>query len=291
MSMCSPRVPDLMGSFCMSGTGCDVRSQLLYVPVLVQLNMVHPSRLSCVVLQAVRETSKNFLPFGVYHFIHGSQIRTPHPPGCSATGSAASYAEYAEQVCHHLDARNLPKIAWLTGFRTGGLMDHKVKCNGSAHAMALLPQQRHGQQPTHNSCIGMHSKLLWNVTELQTDRSCCLQMVAYQQRIRHHMDHLAMAHPSNHFTETIQPERENQDPAKLFDILEDAERGTPLQATVLDGVAQQLGAASKSAMAEWAPQIGSAAMAAASSHGSAAMAAASSRWASYWQKPASSSST
>ena len=77
-------------------------------------------------LQAVRETSKNFLPFGVYHFIHGSQIRTPHSPGCSATGSAASHAEYAEQVCHHLDARNLPKIAWLTGFRTGGLMDHKV---------------------------------------------------------------------------------------------------------------------------------------------------------------------
>lgn len=100
------------------------------------------------------------------------------------------------------------------------------------------------------------------------------------------MDHLAMAHPSNHFTQTLQPECENHDPAKLFNILEDAERGMPLQATVLDGVAQQLGAAGKSAMAEWAPQIGSAAMAAASSHGSTAMAAARSRWASYWQTPA-----
>ena len=116
-------------------------------------------------------------------------------------------------------------------------------------------------------------------------------MVAYQQRIRHHMDHLAMAHPSNHFTQTLQPECENQDPAKLFNILDDAERGMPLPATVLDGVAQQLGAAGKSAMAEWAPQIGSAAMAAASSHGSAAVTAASSRWASYWHKPAASSST
>ena len=122
-------------------------------------------------------------------------------------------------------------------------------------------------------------------------RVCCLQMVAYQQRIRHHMDHLAMAHHSNHFTETLQPECETQDPAHLFDILEDAERGTPLQATVLDGVAQQLGAAGKLAMAEWGPQIGNAAMATASSHGSAAIAAASSRWASYWHKAAVSNST
>lgn len=116
------------------------------------------------------------------------------------------------------------------------------------------------------------------------------------------MDHVAMAHPSNHFTETVQPECENQDPAHLFDILEDAERGTPLPATVLDGVAQQLGAAGKSAMAEWGPQIGnavmatasshgSAALATASSHGSAAMAAASSRWASYWHKSADSNLT
>lgn len=100
-----------------------------------------------------------------------------------------------------------------------------------------------------------------------------------------------MAHPKNHFTETLQPECENQDSAKLFNILDDAERGLPLQATVLDGVAQQLGAAGKSAMAEWAPQIGSAAMAAASTHGSAAITAASRRWASYWHKPAASSST
>lgn len=97
-------------------------------------------------VQAVRETSKNFLPFGVYHFIHGSQIRTPHPPGCSAT----SHAEYAEQVCHHLDARNLPKIAWLTGFRTGGLMDHKVKCHClNCSAMLILLKIT---QLAHTSC-------------------------------------------------------------------------------------------------------------------------------------------
>lgn len=73
-------------------------------------------------LQAVRETSQHFLPFGIYHFIHGTQIRTPHPPGSSAT----SHAEYAEHVCQHLQARHLLKIAYLTGFQTGGLMDHKV---------------------------------------------------------------------------------------------------------------------------------------------------------------------
>lgn len=84
-----------------------------------------------------------------------------------------------------------------------------------------------------------------------------------------------MAHPSNHFTQTLQPENENQDPAKLFDILEGAEQVAPLQAAVLDGVAQQLGAAGKSAVAEWAPQL---------TH--AAIGCASSRWASYWQKPA-----
>ena len=77
-------------------------------------------------LQAVRETSQHFLPFGVYHFIHGAQIRTPDAQGSSTDGNAASRAEYAERVCHHLDAKHLPKIAWLTGFKTGGLMDHKV---------------------------------------------------------------------------------------------------------------------------------------------------------------------
>ena len=79
-----------------------------------------------MLLQAVRETSQNFLPFGMYHFIHGTQIRTPDTQETSTAGSAASHAEYAERVCHHLDAKHLPKIAWLTGFKTGGLMDHKV---------------------------------------------------------------------------------------------------------------------------------------------------------------------
>lgn len=77
-------------------------------------------------VQAMRQTSQHFLPFGVYHFIHGTQIRTPDAQGSDTAGSAASHAEYAERVCHHLDAKHLPKIAWLTGFRTGGLMDHKV---------------------------------------------------------------------------------------------------------------------------------------------------------------------
>ena len=75
----------------------------------------------------MRETSQHYLPFGVYHFIHGAQIRTPDPPGSSTAGSVKNHTEYAERVCHHLDARHLPKIAWLTGGRTGGLMDHKVR--------------------------------------------------------------------------------------------------------------------------------------------------------------------
>ena len=98
-------------------------------------------------------------------------------------------------------------------------------------------------------------------------------MIAYQQRIRNHMDQLAMAHPSNHFTETLQSESENSDPVKLFDIIGDAERGKPVYAAVLDSVAQQLGGAGKSAMAEWAPQIGN-----------AAWAAANSQWSRYWHK-------
>ena len=74
----------------------------------------------------MRETSQRYLPFGIYHFIHGAQIRTPDPPPSEQAGSASRHAEYAECVRHHLDARHLPKIAWLTGGRTGGLMDHKV---------------------------------------------------------------------------------------------------------------------------------------------------------------------
>lgn len=77
-------------------------------------------------MQAMRETSQHYLPFGQYHFIHGAQIRTPDPSGSDEAGSPSSHAEYAERVRHQLDARHLPKIAWLTGGRTGGLMDHKV---------------------------------------------------------------------------------------------------------------------------------------------------------------------
>ena len=74
----------------------------------------------------MRETSQHYMPFGQYHFIHGAQIRTPDPSGSDEAGSPSSHAEYAERVRHQLDARHLPKIAWLTGGRTGGLMDHKV---------------------------------------------------------------------------------------------------------------------------------------------------------------------
>ena len=95
-------------------SGTPIAHQL---PVLI----IGPLLKGCV-LQAVRETSQHFLPFGVYHFIHGTQIRTPHPP----KSSAASHSDYAKHVCQHLDARHLLKIAYLTGFQTGGLMDHKV---------------------------------------------------------------------------------------------------------------------------------------------------------------------
>lgn len=105
-------------------------------------------------------------------------------------------------------------------------------------------------------------------------------MVAYQQRIRHHMDQLAMAHPSNRFTETIPPECVNDDPARLFTMPEEAEQSPSLQAAVLDAVAQQLGSVGKSALADLAPQIGN-----------AAIAAASSRWASCWHKPEASTAT
>ncbi len=93
------------------------------------------------------------------------------------------------------------------------------------------------------------------------------------------MDQLAMDHPKNHFSQTLQPEAEDQDPSKLFDIAGDAQQAAPIHTALLDGVAHQVGTAGKAAMSEWAPQIGN-----------AAMAAASSRWSSYWQKaPASSS--
>ena len=94
-----------------------------------------------------------------------------------------------------------------------------------------------------------------------------------------------MDHPKNHFEQTLQPECENQDPAQLFDMTGDAQQAAPLHTAVLDGVAHQLGAAGKTAISEWAPHLGNAALAAASSQGSAAVAAASSRWTSYWQKP------
>ena len=104
-------------------------------------------------------------------------------------------------------------------------------------------------------------------------------MLAYQQRIRHHMDQLALDHPKNHFSQTLQPEIEDQDPAKLFDITADAHQAAPVHAALLDGVAHKFGSAGKAAMSEWAPQVGT-----------AAMAAASSRWSSYWHKAPSNSS-
>lgn len=88
---------------------------------------MHDSSKMCVIIQAMRETAQHYLPFGDYHIIHGSHIRTPDPPG----SEAADRAEYAKRVCHQLDARQLPKITWLTGGRTGGLMDHKVSCQSS----------------------------------------------------------------------------------------------------------------------------------------------------------------
>lgn len=107
-----------------------------------------------------------------------------------------------------------------------------------------------------------------------------VQMLAYQQRIRHHMDQLAMDHPKNQFSKTIQPESGDEDPAKLFDTAADAEQPVAVHAALLDGVAHQLGSAGKTAISEWAPQVGT-----------AALAAASSRWSTYWQKPADKSST
>ena len=92
-------------------------------------------RVGCV--QAMRETSQHYMPFGQYHFIHGAQIRTPDPSGSDEAGSPSSHAEYAERVRHQLDARHLPKIAWLTGGRTGGLMDHKVLPQLAARAACL----------------------------------------------------------------------------------------------------------------------------------------------------------
>lgn len=94
------------------------------------------------------------------------------------------------------------------------------------------------------------------------------------------MDQLAMAHPSNRFTGTIQPERENEDPAQLFDMIEETEQQPSLQTVVLNAVAEQLGAVGKSAVADLAPQIGN-----------AAIAAATRRWANCWQKSESSSAS
>ena len=94
------------------------------------------------------------------------------------------------------------------------------------------------------------------------------------------MDQLALDHPKNHFSQTpLQPENEDQDPAKLFDIAAHAHQAAPVHAALLDGVAHRLGSAGKAAMSEWAPQVGT-----------AAMAAASSRWSSYWQKAPTTSS-
>ena len=93
---------------------------------------------SSVCMQAMRETSQHYLPFGVYHFIHGSQNRTPDPQKSNTAGSGANHAEYAEQVRQHLDAKQLLKIAWLTGGKTGGLMDHKVACPPAASGRIVL---------------------------------------------------------------------------------------------------------------------------------------------------------
>ena len=106
----------------------------------------------------------------------------------------------------------------------------------------------------------------------------CLQMVAYQGRIQHHMDQLAMKTLKEQSGQMLQPEAEGIDLAKLFDIAADAQQTSSAHLAVLDDIAHQLGTAGKSVISEWAPGVGN-----------AAMAAASRQWSSYW-KPANASS-
>ena len=144
------------------------------------------------------------------------------PRGPASSNEAISHAEYADQVCHHLHAKHLLKIAYLTQGQAGGLSDHRA--------------------------------------------------TAYQQRIRAHMDQIALDHPQNCIQTVVQSERSDLPLSKLFDLTQVAQRTPSGTNQALDEVAKVLGTTSKDAISEWAPQVGT-----------TILSAATSRWQMYWQ--------
>ena len=180
-------------------------------------------------------------------------------------------------------------------------MDHKVTCTvhpdaifiqkhcncWHAEALKMLTPQNEAMHTM--SCFFVYdaqpfcccalSMKLWNQVACQLMLTCAfLQMVAYQGRIQHHMNQLAMNPAKEQFAQTLQPEAEGIDLAKLFDAAADAQQTSSAHMAVLDDMAHQLGTAGKSVISEWAPGVSN-----------AAMAAASRQWSSYW-RPANASS-
>lgn len=183
-----------------------------------------------MVLQAVREHSQCYMPFGLYHFIHGASVRSlEQQPSGSPSNAATNQAEYAERVRHHLHAKHLPKIAWLTGGQAGGLSDHRA--------------------------------------------------TAYQQRIRTHMDHIALDHPHNRVQQVMQSECNDLPLSQLFESTEATENSPSVTHQALDEVAKMVGMTSRDTVSVWAAQIGT-----------TTLSAATSRWQTYWRPHSTSSS-
>ena len=67
-------------------------------------------------MQAVRQTARNYHPFGAYHLVMGSQVRTLKLPsrGNEFTGRLGD-AVYAEEVNRQLNATRIWKSVYATG--------------------------------------------------------------------------------------------------------------------------------------------------------------------------------
>lgn len=86
------------------------------------------------------------------------------------------------------------------------------------------------------------------------------------------MDQIALDPPQNRVMHVVPSELSDLPLSQLFDLTQSAERRPSATHDALDEVAKVLGTTSKGAVSEWAPQLGT-----------TIVSAATSRWQTYWR--------
>ena len=85
------------------------------------------------------------------------------------------------------------------------------------------------------------------------------------------MDQIALDPSQKRVMQVVPSEPSDLPLSQLFDLVQSAQRGSSATQDALDEVAKVLGTTSKGAVSEWAPQLGT-----------SIMSAATNRWQTYW---------